>query len=393
MSTCGSGARRVAAQTPAPPADQRFWVASATGSGTQTLSWDVRSGEWAAVVMNANAGRGVDVAVAVGAKADWVLPVLIGLLVGGGLLLAISLVMVVVGATGLRHPAPAAAAPGEATAPPLPASGAWSTDPHARVYPLRLDGQLDDGVSRWLWLVKWLLAIPHFIVLVFLWIAFAVVGFIAFFAILFTGRYPRGALRLQRRRPALDVAGRLLLLQRARHRPLPAVHARRRARLPGAALESTTRSGSRAGWCSSSGGCSPSRSTSSSPCSAAAVWWSAGWWSGDHDEAFGLGPGHPGGGLIGILVLIAGVWLLFGGRYPRDLFDFVMGLNRWVFRVIAYATLMRDEYPPFRLDAGGRDPGTPPPATAEPADAGARGGRLAPDRLRKPRRERRALTP
>ena len=48
------------AQTPAPPADQRFWVASATGSGTQTLNWDVRSGAWAAVVMNANAGRGVE---------------------------------------------------------------------------------------------------------------------------------------------------------------------------------------------------------------------------------------------------------------------------------------------------------------------------------------------
>jgi hypothetical protein len=36
-----------------------------------------------------------------------------------------------------------------------------------------------------------------------------------------------------------------------------------------------------------------------------------------------------------------------------------MGLNRWTFRVVAYATLMRDEYPPFSLDQGGRDPGTP----------------------------------
>jgi Domain of unknown function (DUF4389) len=47
-------------------------------------------------------------------------------------------------------------------------------------------------LNRWLPLVKWLLAIPHFIVLIFLWIAAIVVVIIAWFAILFTGRYPRG---------------------------------------------------------------------------------------------------------------------------------------------------------------------------------------------------------
>ena len=59
-------------------------------------------------------------------------------------------------------------------------------------YPLRLTGELSPRLSRGLWLVKWLLAIPHFIVLFFLWIAFVVVSVVAFFAILFTGRYPRG---------------------------------------------------------------------------------------------------------------------------------------------------------------------------------------------------------
>jgi hypothetical protein len=58
-------------------------------------------------------------------------------------------------------------------------------------YPVRVDAS-EDAPSRGLWLVKWLLLIPHFVVLVFLWLAFYVVGVIAFFAILFTARYPRG---------------------------------------------------------------------------------------------------------------------------------------------------------------------------------------------------------
>src|SRR5215471_17863743 len=57
---------------------------------------------------------------------------------------------------------------------------------------VRLEGQLDPPLSRWLWLVKWALLIPHFLILVFLWLGFILTTIAAFFVLLFTGRYPRG---------------------------------------------------------------------------------------------------------------------------------------------------------------------------------------------------------
>jgi hypothetical protein len=66
-----------------------------------------------------------------------------------------------------------------------------------------------------------------------------------------------------------------------------------------------------------------------------------------------------GANLVGLLVLIAAVALLFTGRYLPDIFELVVGLDRWAVRVVAYAALMRDEYPPFRLDMGSSEPIAP----------------------------------
>jgi hypothetical protein len=84
-------------------------------------------------------------------------------------------------------------------------------------------------------------------------------------------------------------------------------------------------------------------------------------WRGDG----GIGhAGNAGVSFLGVLVVVAGVILLFTGRYQRPLFDVIMGVNRWVFRVVTYTALLRDEYPPFRLIQGPNEPATEP--TAEP---------------------------
>jgi len=215
-------------------------------------------------------------------------------------------------------------------------------------YPLRVEGELDSHLSRWLWLVKWVLVIPHIIALVFLWIAFVVLTVIAFFAILFTKRYPRaifdfnvGVLRWSWRVGFYSYSA----LGADRYPPftladVPDYPARLQVAYPQALSRGLV----------------------------LVKWWllalpqylivgvfAGGAWAG-YNAANGQSAWTSGGGLIGLLVLIAGVALLFTGRYPRSIFDFIMGMNRWVYRVAAYATLMTDSYPPFRLDLGGPEP-------------------------------------
>ncbi len=246
--------------------------------------------------------------------------------------------------------------------------------------PVRIEGHLEPELSRWLWAVKWALAIPHYVLLAFLWIAFFVLTIVAFFAILFTGRYPRGifdfnlgVLRWTWRVGFYSYAA----LGTDRYPPFtlgpepdyPATldvdYPERLSRglvlvkwwllaIPQYAV---------VGFLLGGGGGAAAKA------------------SGEH-WGWGAGPG-----LIGVLVLFAGVALLFLSRYPLGIFDFVLGLDRWVARVAAYAGLMTDAYPPFRLDQGGDDTGTPSiPEAPVPAPP-------APARRRAPPRPSRARAP
>ena len=74
------------------------------------------------------------------------------------------------------------------------------------------------------------------------------------------------------------------------------------------------------------------------------------WWT-SQDWSSGIQP-IGGYSVLNLLVVIAGFFLLVTGAYPRGLFDLLMGINRWCYRVLTYVALMHDEYPPFRLDQG-----------------------------------------
>jgi hypothetical protein len=232
-----------------------------------------------------------------------------------------------------------------------------SVSPH----PVRVEGTLDPQLSRWLWLVKWLLAIPHFIVLIFLFVGFILVTIGAFFAILFTGRYPRSLFDFN-----------LGVLRWAWRVGFYTYDALGTDRYPPFSL------GPEPDYPASLDVQYPEQLSRGL---VLVKWWLLaiphylllsvflGWgglgWDGD-------GKGSSGGpGLIVLLVLFAGIALLFTTRYPGGIFDLVMGLNRWVFRVVAYAALMTDVYPPFRLDQGGPEPGPSVPEAREPASGGA----------------------
>jgi hypothetical protein len=206
-------------------------------------------------------------------------------------------------------------------------------------YPTKLEGQLDPELSRGMWLVKWLLAIPHFIVLAFLWAAFPIVVLASGVMILFTGRYPAtlfeyvvGVLRWNWRVVfyatgvlATDKYPPFTLARTDFPATFDVEYPERLSRWKVLvkswllALPHLVIIGILAGL----------------------AW------------VFSDGPGV--GGLVGLLVFIAALILLFTGAYNRGLFDLVMGIHRWIYRVYAYTSLLRDDYPPFRLDQGPLD--------------------------------------
>jgi hypothetical protein len=240
-------------------------------------------------------------------------------------------------------------------------------------YPVRVEASLDRELSRWLWLVKWLLAIPHYIVLAFLWIVFIVVSVVAFFAILVTGRYPRtlfefnvGVLRWTWRVSYYTYGA----LGTDRYPPFSlADEPDYPAHLDVAYPEHLSRGLVLVKWWL----------LAIPHYLVAGLFIGGGTWAVSQYDNNGWAPG-----LIGLLVIIAAVVLAFTGRYPEPIFDFVLGMNRWVLRVAAYAGLMVDDYPPFRLDMGGPEPGGTMtgssastaalrPTTAAPPPTGRRG--------------------
>jgi hypothetical protein len=253
--------------------------------------------------------------------------------------------------------APAPAVPGEAPTAAIPAAAqpaAETPSPaallEAQSYPVAVEGDLDPELSRGLWLAKWLLAIPHYVVLWFLWLAFAVMTVVAFFAILVTGRYPRsifdfnvGVMRWSWRVAFYSYSA----LATDRYPPFTlAPDPSYPADLEVAYPERLSRGLVLVKWWLLAIPHYLIVALFQGGWSFAGVPWTIGPWEwGDWNYDWWSGPG-----LIGVLVLIAGVVLLFTGRYPREIFDFVLGMNRWSLRVLAYAGLMRDEYPPFRLD-------------------------------------------
>jgi len=193
------------------------------------------------------------------------------------------------------------------------------------------------------------LAIPHYLVLAFLWLAFGVTTVIAGFAIVFTGRYPRplfdfnvGVLRWNWRVGFYVYAA----LGTDRYPPFTLARTDYPADFDVAYPEHLSRGLVLVKW------------LLAIP-HLIIVFLIAGvilpyWWT-DYDWSSGFQP-IGGYSVLNLLVVIAGFFMLITGQHPRAMFDLLLGINRWLYRVLTYLAFMHDAYPPFRLDQGQYEP-------------------------------------
>ncbi len=189
-------------------------------------------------------------------------------------------------------------------------------------YPVTIRGTLTEPLNRWLFLVKWLLIIPHLIVLAFLFIGFVVAWVIALFAILFTGRYPRGLFDFNVGVLRWSWRVGFYSYQALGTDKYPPFSLARKDDYPAdLGMAYPEKLGQ---W------------------QVLVKWWLL---AIPHYIIVSALQGD----LLVVLVFFAGIANLFTGKYPRDIWELVMGVNRWSYRVAGYAALVTDQYPPFRL--------------------------------------------
>jgi Domain of unknown function (DUF4389) len=184
----------------------------------------------------------------------------------------------------------------------------------------------DDTPSRGLWLVKWALAAPHYPILILLYLVYPLLTIVAGVAILFTGRYPR---------PIFDFnVGVLRWSWRVMNYRFP--------------MNSTDKYppftlASRPDYPGDLEVDYPEQLTNWAVLGKS--------WLLAIPQILICWAMIP---LLHVVCYVGAVRLLFTGTIPRDIFDLLMGIVRWRYRVAVYVSLMRDEYPPFRLDPGSR---------------------------------------
>ena len=198
-----------------------------------------------------------------------------------------------------------------------------------KTYPVNIRGELTIPPGGGLWLVKWLLAIPHYIILCFLFVAFVFVCIIAFFNILFAGKYPKSLFEFN--------TGVLRWGWRVGFYSYEALGT---DKYPPFSLDPDPDY--------------PADLEIAYPEKLSSGLVLVKWWllAIPHYIIVGI---LVGGwfewriGLTTLLAIIGIIVVLFKGKYPPEIFKLVIGMSRWSYRVAAYASLMTDEYPPFRL--------------------------------------------